>query len=170
MIVQKALIERKSVRAYLDKEVSKEQITTILDLAKHAPSGVNTQPWKVSVVMGKKKKALEEKLLKAFWDGSETKRDYQYYPLEWKTPYSSRRAACGLKLYKAAGVGRDDKEARLNQWAENFRAFGAPVMLFFYMDDYLQAGFILGLWDVFTIYHDSRNSRGLGKLCARCIG
>ncbi len=140
MIVKEALLNRKSVRAYLDKKVGKEQIESILNLAKHAPSGVNTQPWKVAVVMGEKKKDLEEQLLKAFWDKTTPKRDYQYYPLEWKAPYSMRRAACGLQLYKAAGVGRDDKEARLAQWAENFHAFGAPVMLFFYMDDYLQAG------------------------------
>ncbi len=86
MIVQKALLKRKSVRAYLDKKVSKQQIKTILDLAKHAPSGVNTQPWKVAVVMGEKKKALEERLLKGFWEGTATQRDYQYYPLEWKAP------------------------------------------------------------------------------------
>ena len=60
MIVQKALLKRKSVRAYLDKTVSKEQIENILNLAKHAPSGVNTQPWKVAVVMGEKKRDLEE--------------------------------------------------------------------------------------------------------------
>ncbi len=143
MIVQEALLKRKSVRAYLDKEVSKEQIQSILELAKHAPSGVNTQPWKVAVVMGKEKKALEEKLLYAFYHDTPTKRDYQYYPLEWKSPYATRRAACGLQLYQAVGVKKGDKEARLKQWAENFRAFGAPVMLFFYMDDSLQAGSFL---------------------------
>ena len=143
MTAQEALLERKSVRAYLDKAVSKKEIETLLNLAKHAPSGVNTQPWKVAVVMGESKKRLEAKLLKAFHDGAKKKMDYQYYPLEWKAPYSLRRAACGLQLYKAAKVARDDKEARVKQWAENYRAFGAPVMLFFYMDDHLQAGSFL---------------------------
>ncbi len=143
MTAQEAILKRKSVRAYHDKAVSKAQIERILNIARHAPSGVNTQPWKVVVVMEKCKKDLEKKLLKAFWDGVETKRDYQYYPLEWKSPYSSRRAACGLQLYQAAGIQKNDKEARLHQWAENFHAFGAPVMLFFYMDDILQTGSFL---------------------------
>ena len=45
-----AITQRKSVRAFLKKDVEIEKIKTILDTAKHAPSGVNMQPWKVYVV------------------------------------------------------------------------------------------------------------------------
>ncbi len=166
MTVTQALQERKSVRAYLDKEVSRAQIETLLELAKCAPSGVNTQPWQVAVVMGESKKALEAILLKAFWEGKEKKMDYQYYPLIWKAPYSIRRAACGLQLYKAAKVGRNDKEARLKQWAENYRAFGAPVMLFFYMDDYLQAGSYLDFGMFLQSFMLSATQEGLAT-CAQ---
>lgn len=143
MIVSEALKKRKSVRAYLDKEVTKEQIESILNLAKHAPSGVNTQPWKVAVVTGKSKEALQRKLLEAFKNGAERDMDYQYYPLEWKVPYTKRRAACGLQLYQAVDIKKEDKEKRLKQWAANYRSFDAPVMLFFYMDDVMQAGSFL---------------------------
>jgi len=143
MIVSQALQKRKSVRAYLDKEVSKKQIKAILNLAKYAPSGVNTQPWKVAVVTGKSKIALQEKLLKAFEDGEERDMDYQYYPLQWKNPYTKRRAACGLQLYRSVDIKKEDKEKRLKQWAANYRAFDAPVMLLFYMDDVMQAGSFL---------------------------
>lgn len=140
MIVSQALQKRKSVRAYLDKEVTKKQIEELLNLAKHAPSGVNTQPWKVAVVTGESKIDLQKKLLKAFEDGAERDMDYQYYPLEWKAPYTKRRAACGLQLYQAVDIKKEDKEKRLKQWAANYRSFDAPVMLFFYMDDMMQAG------------------------------
>jgi len=143
MIVSHALLSRKSVRAYLNKEVSKEQIEKILNLAKHAPSGVNTQPWKVAVVQGQSKKTLQEKLFQAFHTKAAHDMDYQYYPLEWKAPYAKRRAACGLQLYASVGIKKEDKERRLAQWAENFRAFDAPVMLFFYMDDCMQTGSFL---------------------------
>jgi len=69
--------------------------------------------------------------------------DYQYYPLEWKAPYSTRRAACGLQLYKSVGIQKADKEKRLEQWAANFRAFDAPIMMFFTMDDVMQTGSFL---------------------------
>jgi len=143
MIVSDALKNRKSVRAYLDKEVTKAQIEKILNLAKHAPSGVNTQPWKVAVVTGKSKKKLQNKLLKAFHDKSPHDMDYQYYPLEWKAPYSTRRAACGLQLYKSVDIQKEDKARRLEQWAANFRAFDAPIMMFFTMDDVMQTGSFL---------------------------
>ena len=143
MIVSQALQKRKSVRAYLDKAVTKEQIETILNLAKCAPSGVNTQPWQVAVVTGKSKKILETKLLEAFENGADKDMDYQYYPLEWKAPYTKRRVACGLQLYQAVDIKKEDKEKRLKQWAANYRSFDAPVMLFFYMDDVMQAGSFL---------------------------
>ena len=143
MIVSEALKKRKSVRAYLDKTPTQKEIENLLNLAKHAPSGVNTQPWKVAVVRGESKKNLQEKLLKAFEDGTKQDMDYQYYPLEWKAPYSKRRAACGLQLYQSVAITREDKKRRLEQWAANFRAFDAPVMLFFYMDDVMQTGSFL---------------------------
>jgi len=61
MHVIKALEKRKSTRAFLDKLVSEEQINTILDAARYAPSGVNTQPWSVVVISGESKKNLQTK-------------------------------------------------------------------------------------------------------------
>ncbi|MFT5519490.1 MAG: nitroreductase, partial [Enterobacterales bacterium] len=49
MTVADALRARKSVRAFTDAPVSKEQITQLLDVSRYAPSGVNTQPWQVAV-------------------------------------------------------------------------------------------------------------------------
>ena len=50
MNVKTALLKRKSTRAFLDKEVSIDVITEIIEQSKTAPSGVNTQPWQVSEV------------------------------------------------------------------------------------------------------------------------
>ena len=50
MNVIEALEKRKSTRAFLDKAVEPEKINTILNAARHAPSGTNTQPWQVSVL------------------------------------------------------------------------------------------------------------------------
>ena len=52
MDVITALQSRKSVRAFLPKTVERETIHAILDAARHAPSGANTQPWKVAVISG----------------------------------------------------------------------------------------------------------------------
>ena len=61
MNIIQALTERKSTRAFLNKQVSKEKIKKILQAARHAPSGTNAQPWQVAVVTGAKKDELTKK-------------------------------------------------------------------------------------------------------------
>lgn len=64
METEEAISKRKSTRAFLDQEVSKETVQELLNLAKQAPSWVNSQPEHVYVVSGKKlvelKKAYKE--------------------------------------------------------------------------------------------------------------
>jgi nitroreductase len=140
MKVSQALLQRKSVRAYLDKEVEKEKIISILEHAKHAPSGVNMQPWQVCVLSGDKKKEIETKLLEAFNSDYEDSMDYQYYPLEWIEPYKTRRRNTGLLMYKTLRIRREDKKKQHEQWAKNYKAFGAPVVMYFFIDKVLQKG------------------------------
>jgi nitroreductase len=140
MNIIKALEQRKSTRAFLSTEVEPEKINTILDAARHAPSGTNTQPWQVAVVTGEAKIKLQSKLEEAFRAGDKGKADYTYYPDEWQQPYASRRKECGLLMYKTLGIRREDKERQVNQWAANYRAFDAPVLLLFFMDDVMQTG------------------------------
>lgn len=140
MNVIKALEQRKSTRAFLGKEVEQETINTILNAARHAPSGTNTQPWQVAVVTGEAKIRLQRKIEGAFRAGDKGKADYTYYPDEWQQPYASRRKECGLLMYKTLGITREDKERQINQWAANYRAFDAPVLLLFFMDEVMQTG------------------------------
>jgi nitroreductase len=134
------LKQRKAVRAYLDKPVEKEMIHAILDAARHAPSGVNTQPWQVAVVTGNSKKKLQTKIEAAFRAGNTGKADYEYYPTQWIEPFKSRRKDCGLLMYQTLKIERADKQRQREQWATNYRAFDAPVMLLFFMDEHMQTG------------------------------
>lgn len=140
MNIFETLKKRKSVRAYLDKPVEKGKIHTILEAARFSPSGVNTQPWQVAVITGKTKKSLQDKIETAFRAGIKGKADYTYYPNKWLEPYKSRRKECGLLMYQTLHIDRTDKQRQTDQWAANYRAFDAPVMLLFFMDDQLQTG------------------------------
>ena len=140
MDVREALKKRKSTRAFLDKEVTKEKVAAVLDAARHSPSGVNTQPWQVAVVSGATKLRLQEKIETAFRSGEKPGMDFQYYPLKWVEPYKSRRFECGLQLYETLGIKRQEKDRRLEQWIANYRAFNAPAALFFFMDPGLETG------------------------------
>ena len=127
MDVKQALLKRKSTRAFLDKSVSTETIRNILDAARHAPSGANTQPWQVAVVTGDNKQRLQQRIQAQFRDGIKGHMDYEYYPTQWEQPYRDRRVACGIQLYQSVNITRDDKQRRADQWAANYRAFDAPV-------------------------------------------
>lgn len=140
MKVVEALQQRKSVRAFLDKAVDEGMINAILDAARHAPSGANTQPWHVAVVTGETKQKLQTQIESAFRAGDKGRADYTYYPEEWIEPYKSRRKDCGMQLYSTMKIAREDKEQQLEQWAANYRAFDAPVMLLFFMDKHMQTG------------------------------
>ena len=52
MEVTEAIRNRKSTRAFLPEPVDKELVTNILECARWAPSGVNSQPWQVVVASG----------------------------------------------------------------------------------------------------------------------
>jgi len=140
MNVHDALAARKSVRAFLDNPLSRETVSRVLDSARNSPSGVNTQPWQVAVVMGEKKEALQKMIEDAFSRGEKPQMDYQYYPLKWSEPYKTRRFQCGLQLYAALGIKREEKERRKEQWIANYRAFDAPVMLYFFMETGMETG------------------------------
>ena len=140
MNVSDALLRRKSTRAFSDREVPVETLRKLLDAARHAPSGVNTQPWQVAVVSGDKKESLCSLMEDQFRNNIKGKMDYSYYPDEWVDPYRSRRKSCGLQMYSTLSIGRDEKQKQLDQWAANYRAFDAPVVLFFFLDPVMSAG------------------------------
>lgn len=140
MNVSEALEKRKSVRAFTEKQIDPEILKEVLAAAGHAPSGVNTQPWNVHVLTGDSKQALQSKMEEAFRAGVKQKMDYQYYPLEWNDPYRARRKECGLLMYGALEITREDKEKQMNQWAANYRSFDAPVMMIFSIDGVMEQG------------------------------
>lgn len=60
-----AIYDRRSIRKFLDKPVSKEDITEIIQSGMKAPSSKNRQPWKYVVIQGDAK----EEMLKVFRHG-----------------------------------------------------------------------------------------------------
>jgi nitroreductase len=140
MDVLEAIRRRASTRAYLDKPVERATVEAILDAARWAPSGTNAQPWQVVVVTGAIKRKISAALLAERTAGRPENPDYAYYPKQWNEPYRSRRIACGLALYQALKIGRDDKDARLKAWNNNYSFFGAPVGLLFFLDRALEKG------------------------------
>ena len=64
MNILEAISHRQSIRAFEKKQVNKDIIDKILSTASFAPSGGNTQPWKIYVLSLEKMKTLENSVLK----------------------------------------------------------------------------------------------------------
>jgi len=133
--VDDAIASRMSCRAYLPTPVPEATVRAILEAARRSPSGGNLQPWHVHVLTGGPLTELladiRRKLPQSPRGGGG---EYDVYPPELWEPYRSRRYQCGEDLYATIGVPREDKLARLRQFARNYEFFGAPVGLFFFID------------------------------------
>ena len=130
MELKDAIAKRYSVRSYLDKKVDKELVKEILEVSKRAPSGVNSQPWKVYVVMGNTKDELIKEACEKFDKGEMEKEEYQVYPSERPDWYKERQRGAGFALYGALGIEKEDMDKRVKQARKNYELFGAPVGIF----------------------------------------
>ncbi len=140
MDVIAAIRGRASVRAYLKEPVARDTLEQVLEAARWAPSGTNTQPWRVLAVSGAAKQRITDGILRHVASGGAPGADYDYYPEKFVEPYKGRRWRCGMQLYQALGVSIDDKPGRHAAMLKNFDFFGAPLGLFFYIDRAMARG------------------------------
>jgi nitroreductase len=141
--VDAAITSRRSIRAYTPQAVAREDILHILQVAGRAPSGTNTQPWKVYVLEGERKQELSSAILAIHNDPEQARlhtEAYAYYPREWVSPYIDRRRKVGWDLYALLGLTRDNKAGMAAQHGRNYEFFGAPVGLIFTIDRIMEQG------------------------------
>ena len=141
--VDAAIVSRRSVRAFLPAPVPRETLEHILAVASRAPSGTNTQPWRVYVLTGEAKRELSKKIVAAYDDDAERAahtEEYAYYPTEWKSPFIDRRRKVGWDLYGLLGIGKTEKARMHAQHSRNYDFFGAPVGLMFTIDRIMRQG------------------------------
>jgi nitroreductase len=148
--VEQAIESRQSTRQFLPTAVPRATIARLLEVASRAPSGTNTQPWKVHVLQGASKDALIAKVCQAHDAlranpelAADYKEEYDYYPEKWVSPYIDRRRENGWRLYGLLGIGKGDKDKMHAQHQRNFRFFDAPVGLMFTIDRVMGRGSLM---------------------------
>jgi nitroreductase len=145
--VDHAITSRMSARAFTQQPVERETILDILRVASRAPSGTNTQPWRVYVLQGDQRDRLVEKVCAAHDAqradptlASQYREEYDYYPTQWVSPYIDRRRENGWSLYGLLGITKGDKDKMHAQHQRNYRFFDAPVGLMFTLDRVMGRG------------------------------
>ncbi|GAA4609090.1 nitroreductase [Actinoplanes octamycinicus] len=135
MDVYEAVRTRRAVRAFRDEPVPRAVLDRVLTAAARAPSSGNLQPWHVFVVSGDPLAGLKRRATaRAVAGDPGDERDYPMYPDELVPPYRDRFTAAAVQRYAALGIDRDDPDRPARIAALNTAAFGAPVVLFCYVD------------------------------------
>ncbi|MFE3180977.1 nitroreductase [Streptomyces violascens] len=141
MDVYEAVDSRRAVRAFSDRPVPRELLHRVLAAATRAPSSGNLQPWRVYVVTGEPLAELKSRATaRALAGDPGDEREYPMYPAELNSPYLDRFSAAASQRYQALGIERDAPERPRKIAALNSEAFGAPVVVFCYLDQAMGPG------------------------------
>lgn len=111
LTISSIIKDRKSVRGFLNKKVPFKKINKIFELAQHAPSNCNIQPWFSFISSGKSIKKLSRKFLSAHAKKIKPNPDYKY-PTDFKfdLTYLSRQVNSAKALYDSMEINRSDKK------------------------------------------------------------
>ena len=136
MTVTEALKRRISIRQFLPRPLDERLVREILDVARWSPSGGNLQAWRVIAVAGEAREAVVRLAAESGATYAPDVADGRpvYPPNLWE-PFRTRRYKLGEDMYALLGIPRGDRQGRLAQWARNYQFFGAPVGLFFVIEE-----------------------------------
>jgi nitroreductase len=162
MNLYEGIKKRQSIRGFLSKNILKEDIEEILEVAGNSPSYTNTQPWDIVLVSGAKKNKLSEKLLELATSESPTNPDIPF-PINWPSEMEKRTREHGARRLKTLGIAREDKVERKKFNLMNYEFYGAPCAVFLFMDSNLSD------WSLFDMGLFTQNfilaaySKGIGS-------
>ena len=130
MNVSEAVQARRTIRAFQEEPVPESVIREVLELARHAPSNSNTQPWRIDIVSGDARRRLQDAIFEEI--NADIKPSPAFPPggSGLKGRYKERQRECAFQYFGAVGIDRDDKKARMALSMKNWEFFGAPHAAF----------------------------------------
>src|ERR1700755_2993340 len=111
---------RKSGRGFKKKPVPRAVIEEILEVAKRAPSSMNTQPWHIHVLTGEPLETVRQRNMDEMMAGAKPKRDIVSHG-EYQGVHRGRQVDIAKKLFAVMGIARDDKPMRQGWGVRGFR-------------------------------------------------
>ena len=156
---------RRSVRGYKPDPVPREILEEIFDVARGAPSSMNTQPWHLHVVTGEPLDRIRKGNTERMLAGVKPTRDFPTNE-GYTGVHRDRQVEIAVQLFEAMGIARDDKEKRQDWVMRGFRQFDAPVSIVLTYDKALEPAAI-AQFDLGAICHAivlAAWERGLGTV------
>ena len=134
MELKDAIMNRKSIRGYLDRPVSRETLEDVLKLATRAVSSLNSQPWEFAVLTGDVLRKIGEDNEDCFVNG--LPEDVEDPPLDGI--YRRRMIDIAKQLFAEMDIAREDKDKRFWWTKRGFRFFDAPAAIIVMIDKSLK--------------------------------
>jgi nitroreductase len=116
--------ERRSIRAFRPDPIPRATLDRLFEAVQAAPSWCNIQPWRVYITEPPFTGELSATLQRAATSGMPQAEIP--FPLDYPPPYAEHRKQCGVALYQAMGVPKEDKAGRYTAWLRNYALFDAP--------------------------------------------
>jgi len=145
-----AMMDATPAQGYSAVPVERQVVEDILDVARRAPSGVNTQPWTVFVLQGPARARLVEATCGSMpgllVDGPERSAFWQRFdttPGTTAWPSQDPAHAGDAWLTAALALAAHDPARAQDALARYFRFFDAPLGLMFTISSKLGAGSVL---------------------------
>lgn len=132
--VGQVIRSRRATRAFRPDEVPADTIRTVFELASHAPSNSNTQPWHVEVVSGAARERLADAIVAAD-KANKASLDFPYNDQMYQGEHQSRRKEFGAKLYETLGIAREDTELLDFYNKKSLRFYDAPHVAMIFAPD-----------------------------------
>lgn len=164
MELSDAVHGRRSIRAFLQDPVDREKIRQMVDLARWSPSWGNTQPWEIVVADGEKTAELARQFVAEVQNGGSPRSDIEM-PITFPDPHKTRYMGLGRDLLTFLGIPRDDKQARAQHYMNMYRFFGAPAVVYFFIDGQLNVPYAcLDIGSIATTMCYAALEQGLGTI------
>lgn len=128
MNLDQAMQERRSIRGFQKKPVSRDLLEEVITLANRAPSSMNTQPWHLHVLSGEPLERVRKGNTEKMLGGVTPSRDIEDYAA-YEGDHRKRQIEIAVQLFEAMGIKRHDAERRQDWVMRGFRQFDAPISI-----------------------------------------
>ncbi|MDD4859229.1 MAG: nitroreductase, partial [Dehalococcoidales bacterium] len=132
MEVIEAIKARHSIRCYQPTPVSRKILEEIINVARCAPSSVNTQPWEITVVSGTILENIKREYLEKLASGAAPTPAVP--EARFQDKYRQRQVDLAIQIFQLMGISREDKAKRADWLQRGYRFFDAPAVIFVGMD------------------------------------
>ena len=134
MDVIEAVNKRKSIRGYKPDPVPKQVLEQILEVATHAPSAMNTQPWEFAVLTGEVLENVRRSNVELLNSGVLPNPEHVVTSWPKESIYRQRQVNLAKQLFQLMDIPREDKEKRAKWLERGYRYFDAPAALIIFTD------------------------------------